>query len=297
MCRRCGRELGELLVGTPMSNPVVETEHPKGQPGIVWYIQRLHESAYRQTVMEANLGGNHAIRAGYDQLGNKAAIDLLGKITWTLDRWAGRLDHLVGPQTAFRVMAGVWASQHGVGDVETVSQAVRLAEHVSELRHNCPDIDSLVHDLLTYAKDGWRIINKPDDICCGPCPNVVHDKASDTEVVCGVMLYAEEFEQDGKRVTADEVKCPKCHAKHDVSKLREELKRQVRDMLFTGYELLKLMETRLNDRMPKTAFYQLIRDGRLRARGYNSEGTPQYTYDDVCEARGKPKPATRKKAS
>jgi hypothetical protein len=301
--------LHELLVGEPMPGPVVETEHPKGQPGIVWYIQRLHESAYRQTVMERNLGGHTAIRAGYDQLGNLKAIELLGKITWTLGLWNDHLDRLIGPQTAFRVMAGVWAFQHGVGDVETVSQAVRLAEHVSELRHNCPDIDRLLNDLLTYAKAGWKIINRPDDICCGRCPNMV-DERDDSDVLtgrqveCGVILYAEEFEQevtkDGKRqvkrMVADTVTCPKCHATHDVSKLREKMKREVRDMLFTGPELLKLMQTRLNDRMSSKTLYEMIRDGRLRARGFNNEGTPQYTYDDVCLAREKPRPV-RKKAS
>lgn len=300
ICRRCGRELRELLVGEPMASAVVETEHSKGQPGIAWYIMRLQESAYRQTVMERNLGG-HGMRSGYDQLGNRAAIDLLGKITWTLDHWNARLDRLVGPHSPQPHLPGMVAWPDGLDGSESVLNANRLADHVSELRHGCEDIDRLVHDLLTYAKDGWRIINRPDDICCGPCPNVVdecddHRIPTGRQVACGVMLYAEEFEQDGKRTTADTVVCPKCHAKHDVSQLREELKRQVRDMLFTGYELLKLMETRLNDRMPKSTFYQLIRDGRLKARGFDENGQPRYTYDDVCEAREKPRPV-RKKAS
>jgi hypothetical protein len=294
MCRRCGRELRELLVGDGVNEAVVETEHPKGQPGIVWCIGRLHESAYRQTVMERNLGARGS-RAGYDLLGNKAAIDLLGKITWTLGHWNARLDRLVGPRTAVRAMIGVGASYYGVGDVETVSHAVRLADHIPELRHNCDDIDRLMHDLLTYVKDAWRVINRPDDICCGPCPNMVEDKeTTGVERPCGVMLYAEEFEQDGKRIVADDVMCPKCHAKHDVAELREGLRQAVRDMLFTGPELLKLMETRLNDRMSKSTFYQLIRDGRLKPRGYNKDDNPQYTYDDTCAAREKEKPKARK---
>jgi hypothetical protein len=279
-----------------MSEPVVESEHPKGQPGIVWYMMRLHESAYRQTVMARNLGG-HVVRSGYDQLGNQHAIDLLGRIAWTLEHWNARLDRLIGPQTAFPPATGVVAWPDGLDSAETVCYAIRLAEHVSELRHNCPDIDRLRNDLLGYAKDGWRIINRPDDICCGPCSAMVEDKDNPgTEIACGVMLYAEEFEQDGKRVTADTVICPKCHAKHDVSKLREELKRHVHDMLFTGPELLKLMQTRLNDRMSSKTLYEMVRDGRLRARGFSGDGTPQYTYDDLCIAREKPRP-TRKKAS
>jgi hypothetical protein len=247
--------------------------------------------------MERNLGG-HSVRSGYDQLGNRRAIDLLGKITWTLARWDEHLDRLIGPQTAFPPLTGVVSWPDGVGGAETVVQAVRLADHVSELRKHCPDIDRLFHDLLTYAKDGWRVINRPDDICCGPCPNMVDDKDHPgKEIVCGVMLYAEEFEQDGKRIVADQVKCPKCHASHDVSKLREELKRQVHDMLFTSHELLKLMETRLNDRMPKQTFLDMVRDGRLKPRGYNVDNVPQYTYDDVCEAKTKLRKSPRRKAS
>jgi hypothetical protein len=298
VCRRCARDLRELLIGDGTTNAVVETEHPKGQPGIVWYIERLRESAYRQTVMERNLGG-HVIRSGYDQLGNKVAIDLLGKITWTLDHWDARLDRLIGPGVDVSAHRGRIAYPDGFDGLDG-SKAARLADHVTELRHGCDDIDRLVHDLLTYAKDGWRIINRPDDILCGPCPAMVEDQDHPgVEARCSAMLYAEEYEQDGKRMTADSVICPKCHAKHDVSQLREELKRQVRDMLFTGYELLKLMETRLNDRMPKSTFYQLIRDGRLRARGFDETGQPRYTYDDVCEAREKPRPVrvVRKKAS
>jgi len=68
------------------------------------------------------------------------------------------------------------------------------------------------------------------------------------------------------------------------------------DMLFTGPELLRLMKIRLNDRMPKSTFYQLIRDGRLLSRGFSREGQPQYTYDDVCAARDKPKPRAKKPA-
>jgi hypothetical protein len=104
------------------------------------------------------------------------------------------------------------------------------------------------------------------------------------ETRCGTLLYAEEGSAD--------VTCPNCRTRHNVDDLRTALRETVRDMLFSGPELLRLMETRLNDRMSKSTFYQLIRDGRLQAR-HVKDDVPQYTYDDLCEAREKPKP-TRK---
>ena len=84
------------------------------------------------------------------------------------------------------------------------------------LRHNCADLDRLLHHLLDYAKDAWRIINRPDDICCGPCPGKVKDEDGN-EIDCARMLYAEEYEDnEGKRVVAETVVCsnPKCRARH-----------------------------------------------------------------------------------
>lgn len=285
LCRRCGRELRELLIGDGTTKPVVESQHPKGQPGIAWYIERLRETAYRQTVMERNLGA-HAGRSGYDQLGNRDALDLLAKIHVTLWRWNDQLDRLSGIQSHEQGQVGTIAYPDGFDGLDGL-RAARLAENITTLRHHCEDIAALVNDLLGYSKEAWRVVNRPDDICCGACPNMVVDK-DDHEVECGVMLYAEEF--------ADDLVCPKCHAKHDVSALRERLKQLARDKLFTGPELLRLMSTRLNDHLPKSSFYALVKDGRLRARGYDNDDAPLYTYDDVCEAREKPRPARRKSA-
>lgn len=288
ICRRCARELRELLIGDGVTKAVVADQHPKGQPGIAWYIERLRETAYRQTLMDRCLGAKTG-RSGYDQLGNKAAIDLLGKIHWTLGHWNDRLTTLAGSVTPGTGAAVVLAYPDGFDGLDGL-RAAHLADNISALRHHCSDVDKLVSDLLGYAKDAWRIVNRPDDICCGSCPAMVAERDENRmetgrEVECGVMLYAEEF--------AEEVECPKCHAHHDVSKLREGLKHRARGMLFTGPELLKLMETRLNDRMPKSTFYQLVRDGRLRARGFDNDDQAQYTYDDVCEARDKPKPGRK----
>jgi hypothetical protein len=283
ICRRCGRELRALLIGST---------DPDGQPGIVWYVHRLRETAYRQARMERALGSKSS-RSGYALLPDSSAITLLAKISGTLARWNDDLTPLISSQKTEKGRSAVVVRPNRIDGLET-RHARLLASYIPLLRHNYADAHLLLRDMLEYARQAWRIINRPDDICCGPCPNVVRDRASRVEVECGAMLYAEEFEDgQGKRVVADTVQCPKCRARHDVSTLRDMLKQQTRDSLFTGPELLALMENRLNDRMPKTSFYQLIRDGRLQVRGYRLEDgvqAPMYTYNDVCEAREKPKP-------
>jgi hypothetical protein len=172
-----------------------------------------------------------------------------------------------------------------------------IAERVLLIRHHCPDAHRLHASLLEYARDAWRIINRPDDICCGPCPNMIQDKteivdASTRSVVrtitcvkpCGTLLYAEEGSSG--------VQCPRCHAHHNVEQLRDGLKAYVTDMLFTRSDLVNLMETRLNDRIPQPTFTKLLRDGRLRPRKYEGD-VPMFTYDDVVAARQKPVPHKR----
>lgn len=281
LCRRCGRELRELLIGSKQDQKEVGILR-KGQPGITWYISRLRETAYKQTKMERGLG-TKSQQAGYYLFGSREAAKLLVKISATLKDWSGYLDRLVAPHSHEDDGSGVITLAGGLD----AWRAMYLADHIPELRHQCKDIGVLYSDLLGYAKDAWRIINRPNDICCGPCPALVEDEDNPGEVKkCEIMLYAEEF--------AEEVRCLKCRAVHDVPALREELKRQSSDMLFAGPDLLKLMETRLNDRLPKSTFYKLVSDGRLKPRQWVS-GVAMYTYDDVCEAREKPVPKRRSK--
>lgn len=273
LCRRCGIQLRDLLIGG------------SDQPGIIWYMARLRESAYGQSKL-GRAGSSRSTREGYALLTNQRAVKLLAQISATLAHWEAHCEAL----------SATYGHEHGLLAIGTPGMAVErletrrarfIAAHVSLIRKHHADAVRLHDDLLRYAKQSWSIINRPNDICCGPCPTSVVDKESNRENPCGTLLYAEE----GSAVVA----CPACKALHSVGDLRTRLREQVRDELFTGPELLRIMETRLNDRMSKSTFYQLIRDRRLQARKVN-DGVPHYTYNDVCDARKKPKP-TRKARS
>lgn len=271
ICRRCGIELHDLLVGS---------REPDGQPGIVWYLGRLRESAYGQTKLARPLGAKSA-REGYALLVDKRAVQLLGEITRCLARWEAITEGLRALHSPEMMLVHTGTPERAVERLD-VRRARYIAVHARMLRHHCRDVHRLQAELMSFARRGWSIINRPDDICCGPCP-------SPTGEPCGTLLYALEG--------ASTVRCPNCHAVHDVSELREALRAHVKDMLFTGPELRKLMETRLNDHIPKSTFNQLIRDGRLKSRRWDADCEPMFTYDDVCEAREKPKPARKVRAS
>jgi hypothetical protein len=298
ICRRCAKELRNLLIGEGWPDSLGETGC--GQPGIIWYIRRLRETALRQARMEQACvhGGTsyvdedgHACVDGYGLVMDMRAKRLLARISVTLARWNADLDPLLGTHRHDSPWVSVVVAGKGSGGLDE-ARARRLAANIAVMRHHCAGIGTLHHDLLEYAKQAWGVINRPNDICCGPCPTLtMHftDGKPDSELKpCDVLLYAEEH--------AETVVCPKCRAEHDVAALRQALKSLTRDMLFTGPELLKLMATSLNDKIAKSTFYQLISDGRLTYRGIDGKGAMQYTYADVCEAREKPKPTRRLRA-
>lgn len=282
ICRRCAAELHDLLVGS---------REPDGQPGVVWYARRLRESAYRQSRLS---GGGRSSTSGYALLGNHRAANLLAQINGTLATWEAHCDRLSALHSDKRPRAHCGYPTREFERLEAHRARV-IAAHVTLIRHHRPDAGKLHALLLGYATEAWRIINRPNDFCCGPCPNMITRTTEEQRILgttqspCGTMLYAE----DGARV----VVCSRCRAEHDVEALREQMKTQLSDMLFTRAELVNLMATRLNDRIPQPTFSKLLRDGRLQPRQtrYDDLGRPEYlfTYDDVCEARLKPVPAKK----
>lgn len=275
ICRRCATECHDLLVGGN------ETD---GQPGIVWYIVRLRESAYGQTRLSRSLSARSS-NAGYALLGNKHAAELLARIGTALARWEAVT---VALRSTHASELGWLHAGYPTRNPERLDvwRARFIAANVVLLRHHCADVNRLHAEMLSMAREGWRIINRPNDICCGPCPTMIKTNDLNKEVMpCGTLLYAEE---DSRMVI-----CPLCHTQHNVESLRDRLKAAVQDMLFTRAELVNLMETRLNDRIPQPTFTKLLRDGRLQPRAQDKDGNDVFTYNDVCEARSKEPPHKR----
>lgn len=264
-----------------------------------WYINRLVEQVYGQSRLGAIDSSHVSDGYGYALLIDDRALARIKAIRATLETWVivcdGPQSPLIAPQSGEMTMVPM-VSRPGHSEPLEARYARWLGSHIKMLRYK-QDSHRLYHDLSAHNKAAWHIINRPADVCCGPCPELVrnYEKPSETVGVlepCGTMLYAQEH--------ASTVQCPTCRTTHDVDQLRESLRHMVKDMLFTGPELRRLMETRLNDRMPKASFYRLISDGRLVPRKFvqvkikgKLKQHALFTYDDVCAAREKPRPKPR----
>lgn len=281
MCSSCADELHALLIGG-------HTHF--GQPGIVWYISRLVEQAYGQSRL-GSIDSAHGSDDGYALLIDERCTELLARIRAVLGDWVACFDGL----------AATWANE--TGQVAMVTRpghseplearyARWLAGHIKLIRRH-QDSRRLFDALSSFAKESWRVINRPADVCCGPCTTWFKGPPGqeDLKQQCGTMLYADE--------NASTVKCSRCRTKYDVEVLRNAMRDKLKDMLFTGAELRRLMETRLNDRIPKATFYRLIADGRLEPRKFrraNKKTEPLFTYADVVQAREKPVPVQHSRA-
>jgi len=279
MCVECGHELCELLIGDGRS---VGT-NARSQPGIVWYVKQLYKTAYRQT----KLGGDVTAKTsstGYGLLADRRATTLLAEIGVVLAEWDDRLYAHKSRQKDERVMVSL-ADAYGYPEALCIRQARMLAAHVRLLRRHDKDVHQLHNHLHRLAREAWAVINRAPELCCGGCPNVIKNNSGEEDKRCGAIMYAEE--------NARTVQCPRCRTKHDVEVLREEMRVAALDYVLPSTELMTLMETRLNDRIPPSSFYQLVRDGRLQAHTETVEGVGLYRYQDVVAARNKPPPVRK----
>jgi hypothetical protein len=306
MCADCGRALRELLIGDGTVKAVSARQHPRSQPGIIWYIKQLYKAAYRQSRLAPSVGktgGQECSRMKAEKcdgkpgnpcdwcdtsgsgsgglLADTRATVLLHRIAVVLSDWEARCYTCKDRVNDQRVLLLIDTAAD-YPEALCIRQARFLAAHVRLLRRHDKDVLRLHNQMLSFAREAWVVINQPPQLCCGKCPNMVTDKDTGEDKKCSVIMYAEE--------TAKTVQCPKCRATHDVEQLREQMRSEALDYVLPASELRHLMETRLNDRIPKSSFYQLVRDGRLRAHSEGVDGVALYTYQDVCAARALPPP-------
>lgn len=287
MCGRCARELREILIGSGRRTVQVG-EMIKDQPGLIWYVGRLKEQAYQQSRLGVQIGAQ-STSEGYALLVDKRAVDLLRRIRTSLASWEAVVLGLRGSQVDVAGQAGVVGPVWRF-DVSEARTARFLAANVKTIRLRCSSAHRLHTEMLSFAKQAYAVINRPPDNFCGKCPTELPEdpKTGRPAGPCATLLYVE-----SKNETV--VRCGYCRSEHDIETLRAAMREKAHDKLFTGPELRRLMETRLNDRIPEPTFRKLCRDGRLIPRGFNADGDGLYTYDDVCEAREKPVPGKSRK--
>ncbi|QYC55150.1 helix-turn-helix protein binding domain protein [Mycobacterium phage Boilgate] len=247
VCWRCAKRLHRLLVGNG------------NEPGLDWYADRLAEQAYGQ----ARMGRPQRKPGGPAPLPlNPAAADLLAEITRSLAAWAAEALGVSG-RTNFSAAAYCAALTRDPARLMAVECAPKM-----------------LVDAERFNRNANRLINRPPDKYCGPCPNVLDNSGQQ----CGMDLRAEPDERM--------VQCRRCRSVFDVEALRDRLLARVDDEPKTAADLLRLFRWlgvdvkrstfyhRLN-RVPPRMF--LHRDGTRNDR--HADGAkPLYAYSDVVAA-------------
>jgi hypothetical protein len=244
LCWPCAKKLHHALVGHGDS------------PGLMWYIDRLGESAYGG----AKLGCTKQRRGTETPLPiNERPSALLRDITTNLNRWLGLVYGQfapVPPKIAAHLLAGSVGRIMGLEVAPSMLQTVR-----------------------GYNAAALRIINRPPEVYCGPCSGTLQSGEP-----CGYELRAEE--------DAQHVVCRRCGAVHDVAEIRADLLDRVYAEPQPADNLLRIIRWFGTD-IRRADFYARIRtvnprmyehpDGRRNLRR-EPGSVALYGYGDILAA-------------
>ncbi|NGX09129.1 hypothetical protein [Mycobacteroides franklinii] len=286
LCWNCGKAIRRLLVGQKVFRRK-GTEAQGEEPGIIWYLDRLMESAYLQTRM-----GSSSVRTAPDSmplLPDSRASKLRHQIHAELTSWVKQITE--GRRIRFLPLDSV--EPDFIGPLRPgwrripADYTATSADMARWLAHNLLAIMSeenaaeLYDELVALTRKAHRAIDRPELQLFGECSKSMGESDEGVPLACGVKLYAEK----GETVVA----CPRCRSTYGVDELRDDMRARARDQAMTGADVLRMMK--LAGEAPASAtFYKVL--GRVAPRSYlhadgqrNQTWTPGckklYAYDDV----------------
>ncbi|CPR79468.1 hypothetical protein PP568_13180 [Mycobacteroides abscessus] len=286
LCWNCGKAIRRLLVGQKVARRKA-TEAQGEEPGIIWYLDRLMESAYLQTRM-----GSSSVRTAPDSmplLPDSRASKLRHQIHAELTSWVKQIAE--GRRIRFLPLESV--EPDFVGPLRPGWRRIpreytaTSADMARWLAHNLLAIMSeenaaeLYDELVALTRKAHRAIDRPELQLFGECSKSMGESDEGVPLACGVKLYAEK----GETVVA----CPRCRSTYGVDELREDMRARARDQPMTGADVLRMMKL-AGEAPPPSTFYKVLR--RVMPRLYlhadgqrNQHRTPGckelYAYDDV----------------
>jgi len=140
--------------------------------------------------------------------------------------------------------------------------AAWLASNVSAIA--CSEGAGEVYDEIRSATDAiLAAINRTSRMWCGPCTTVVAHDQTGADIECGIDLYAD------RENLAEQIQCPKCRM---FCEPRLQLLNTIkRGDLLPEAKLLEIMDS-LGEKVSRNRFYDWIKAGSLRPRGYVHHG-------------------------
>jgi hypothetical protein len=286
LCWDCGKDIRHLLTGKPVERRHGDVAGYDEQPGIVWYLDKLSEAAYRQTRLGQGSGCRKTKPASEsDLLPDKRASALRQQIHNMLSLWVRAITetrgltfaplHTVEPGFVGPLRAG-WRRLGERYAASGADMAIWLSHHITAVMSE-PDAHVLYADLRRASLEAARLINRPPELYLGLCQQPRLDD-DDNEIPCGTPIRAD--------YDADDVQCGRCKTSYEVESLKTALLSQIEAMLFTGPDLLRILAV-IGEPIPRSTWYGS--DGRpgvryrVQPRGWAGD-EPMYVYSDVRAA-------------
>lgn len=286
LCWNCGKAVRQVLSGLTIRDRdgrIVDVE-----PGMVWYLDRLTESALGQ----ARVGTGGKVGPGSKVLlGDERASRLRQQIHNTLSMWARLITEnrgisfmpirSVGPNFVGPLPVG-WR-RLPVGYEASSADMVRwLAHHIMAVMSE-PDANEFYREMESAVNNIRRIIYPAPSVLIGVCPTVTGE-GEDGPIVCSTPLYGERDD--------DEVRCRHCRQTYRAADLRNYTNDRIRGELLSANQMWHALHLAHVDTGPRSTFFKLLAT-KVAPQSYeHDDGSrnekrsqrPLYRYEDVVAA-------------
>lgn len=286
LCWNCGKAVRQLLTGLKIRDR--DGRIANIEPGIIWYLDRLTESA----VGQARVGSGGRVAPGSKiLLGDERASRLSRQIHNSLSMWARLVTENRG--IAFMPVRSVGRSFVGplpvgwrrlpAGYEASSADMVRwLAHHITAVMSE-PDANEFYRDMESAVKNIRRIIYPAPSVLIGVCPTVTGEGV-DGPIVCSTPMYGERDDV--------EVQCRRCRQTYLVADLHNYTNDRIRGELLSANQMWHALHLVNVETGPRSTFFKLLAtkvapqsyehdDG---SRNQKRSQRPLYRYEDVVAA-------------
>lgn len=286
LCWKCGKAVRQLLIGMKIRDR--DGRVANVEPGIIWYLDRLTESA----VGQARVGSGGKVGPGSKVLlGDQRASALGRQIHNTLSMWARLVTEnrgvpfmpirSVGPSFVGPLPVG-WRRLPARYEASSADMARWLAYHITAVMCE-PDANEFYVEMEAAVKDIRRIIYPAPSVLIGACPTVTGE-GENGPIVCSTPLYGDRDDV--------EVRCRHCRQTYLTADLYDYTNERIHGELLSANQMWHALHLVGADTGSRSTFFKLLAT-KVAPRSYEHEDgsrnqkrsqRPLYSYDDVVAA-------------
>jgi hypothetical protein len=276
----------ELLIGLKIRDR--DGRIANVEPGLIWYLDRLTESATGQ----ARVGPGGRVGPGSRVLlGDQRASRLGEQIHNTLSMWARLVTEnrgisfmpirSVGPRFIGPLPVG-WRRLPTGYEASSADMARWLAHHITALMCE-PDANEFYVEMEAAVEGIRRIIYPASSVLIGACPTITGEDESGP-AVCSTPLYGDRDDV--------EVQCRHCRQTYSTADLYDYTSDRIQGELLSANQMWHALHLTGADTGSRSTFFKLLAT-KVVPRSYEHEDgarnqrrsqRPLYGYEDVVEA-------------